>query len=460
MEDIPTELVVEILLRLPWTSRRRLRLVCRSWRDLVHQRTTEMQQCRDAVPLVVTTESAYVLDVDGHDPENSIPRPRQLRTGHLDVYKHMEVVGVCNGVLCLCDNAKPGGAITLVNPATGDTLALPPIPRHGLFRRYNSRRTDRSWHQAYSFGYHHGTGHYKVVHVPCFFKTKDTVQMFTVGEASWREVAAPNTKCKLDAGVSYWVTEGSQEKIISFDLKSERVKPTKPLPMPAMPICHLTEVQRRLSTIAIGGYMIKVWILESTGNEQAWIYQYSLSASLGADHQLTRPNFILGEYVLTVSGQGQKLFQWYLHTPYNYKTSALLVLRRRKNQQQLEMFCQCRSCEQKRRRNGSQQTGLIHRRPDLGAAAVAMEDIPTEFVVEILLRLPWTSRRRVRLVCWSWRDLVHQRTTEMQQCRDAVPLVVTTESAYVLDDLDPKTSIPRPRDLWAGHMDVYKHMEC
>ncbi|KAI5001444.1 hypothetical protein ZWY2020_026094 [Hordeum vulgare] len=80
MEDIPTELVVEILLRLPWTSRRRVRLVCRSWRDLVQQGTKEMQQCRDAVPLVVTTESAYVLGGDDHgpNPETSIPRPREL----------------------------------------------------------------------------------------------------------------------------------------------------------------------------------------------------------------------------------------------------------------------------------------------------------------------------------------------------------------------------------------------
>ncbi|KAI4962975.1 hypothetical protein ZWY2020_020571 [Hordeum vulgare] len=46
---------------------------------------------------------------------------------HMDVYKDMEVVGVCNGVLCLCDDTKPGGAITLINPATGDMLALPSI---------------------------------------------------------------------------------------------------------------------------------------------------------------------------------------------------------------------------------------------------------------------------------------------------------------------------------------------
>jgi hypothetical protein len=67
-------------------------------------------------------------------------------------------------------------------------------------------------------------------------------------------------------------------------------------------------------------------------------------------------------------------------------------------------------------------------------------DIPPELVLEILVRLPWTSRRRVRLVCRSWRDLVHHHTTEMQQRREAVPLVVTTESVYVLDDLHLKES--------------------
>jgi hypothetical protein len=105
--------------------------------------------------------------------------PRELRLGGgYYGYSHMEVVGVGNGVLCLCDDAKPGDAITLANPATGDVLALPSVPCHGLFRRHNTRRSARSWHQAYSFGFHQATGQYKVVHVPCFFKTKDTVQVF------------------------------------------------------------------------------------------------------------------------------------------------------------------------------------------------------------------------------------------------------------------------------------------
>jgi F-box interacting protein len=256
MVYIPTELVLEILVRLPWTSLRRLRLVCRTWRDLVHDRTTEMKQCRDAVPLIVTTESVYVLDDQGSSNSKAVT-PRELwpgRTTACNIYKNMEVVGACNGVLCLCDDARPGGAITLLNPVTADILALPPIPCAGVFRRHNTRRPGRSWHQAYSFGYHHATGQYKVVHVPCFFKTKETLHVFTLGEASWREVPVPDARCRLDAGLvsvsgaTYWVTEGSKEKIMAFDHRSEQVRSTKPLPMSARrPICQLTQVHRRLS---------------------------------------------------------------------------------------------------------------------------------------------------------------------------------------------------------------------
>ncbi|XP_051212178.1 putative F-box/kelch-repeat protein At3g20710 [Lolium perenne] len=337
MDIIPTDLVVEILQRLPWTSRRRMRLVCRSWRDLVHKRTTEMKQRRDAVPLIVTTKSVYVLG----DLGSSKSRPTRELWRSTDVYKHMEVVGVCNGVLCLCDDTKPGGAITLANPATGDFLALPPIPRAGLFRRHNSRRSGRSWHQAYSFGYHHGTGQYKVVHVPCFFKTKETLQVFTLGEASWREVPAPGDRCRLDAGVvsvngaTYWVVEGS-ERIVSFDHRSEQVKTVTPLPVSDGPIGHLTEVQRRLSVAIVtrvdpksvyycgrGDGTIEVWILENKSKEQTWVHQYSLrslSCLPGPSSiQMVRPIFIHGDYILMVQGQSQRL-RPYRRRPNSYVT--------------------------------------------------------------------------------------------------------------------------------------------
>ena len=48
--DFSTDVLVEILLRLPPSSRRRFRLICRLWRDLISERTTEMQS--RASPLI------------------------------------------------------------------------------------------------------------------------------------------------------------------------------------------------------------------------------------------------------------------------------------------------------------------------------------------------------------------------------------------------------------------------
>uniref|UniRef100_M8BBI1 F-box domain-containing protein n=1 Tax=Aegilops tauschii TaxID=37682 RepID=M8BBI1_AEGTA len=70
-----TDLLVDILLRLPRRSRRRARLICRHW----------------------GTSS-------------------------------MNLVGTCNGLLCLCDNKKSiGGNITRFNPATDETLQVLPL---------------------------------------------------------------------------------------------------------------------------------------------------------------------------------------------------------------------------------------------------------------------------------------------------------------------------------------------
>ena len=44
------------------------------------------------------------------------------------LYGRMNVVGICNGIISLCNDREPGGAITLVNPSTGEELCLPPLP--------------------------------------------------------------------------------------------------------------------------------------------------------------------------------------------------------------------------------------------------------------------------------------------------------------------------------------------
>ncbi|XP_020200601.1 putative F-box protein At1g53370 [Aegilops tauschii subsp. strangulata] len=228
--ELPTDVLVEILLRLPPSSRRRVRLVCRLWRDIIDERTTEMHSCATALLWDIWDRTAYVVD---DLSKSSTGKCRKLwKWG-----KYGQLVGTCNGLLCLCDMVTPGGAVTLVNPATGETLPVPPLPC------VDKRRcVPEKWYEAYSFGYHPTSGQYKVVHVPCSFDLPhvfDTVHVLTLGEASWREVPEHDGWCKCDLsagivsvdGTTYWVLSyGAIALVVAFDLEHERVTFLEELP--------------------------------------------------------------------------------------------------------------------------------------------------------------------------------------------------------------------------------------
>jgi F-box interacting protein len=243
-------MLVRILLCLSPICRRRVRLVCRLWRNLVHERTPKIQ-IGPPRPLIETeSRRPYIVD-DLRGRGSCTPlwtTPDQEAAG----YKAMQMVGTCNGLLCLCDNYKPGGAITLFNPATGEALCLPPISGAGQFGRPKI-----GWHPAYGFAYHSLTGQYKIVHAS---SDQDKVQVFVLGKAaSWRDVSAPaHARCRLDAGVlaldgaAYWVTV--DERILSFDLEDDSVVPIES-PPPPEPIRHLAEVRGRLAAVISDGVM-------------------------------------------------------------------------------------------------------------------------------------------------------------------------------------------------------------
>ncbi|CAM0949187.1 unnamed protein product [Alopecurus aequalis] len=304
--DFCTDVLVEILRRLPPNSRRRFRLVSRDWRDAVDKRTATDLRSR-AKTLLVTSNGRFVLDVNGRVLKPVLASQQDL-----------QVVGTCNGLVCLCDDTKPGGAIVLVNPAKGERLDLPPLPCADIITRGRLR-----WREAYGFAHDQSTGRYKVVHVPCCFDRVwefHTVQVFTLGETSWRDIATPavggaGVRCLRDAGIvsvdgaTYWVAEGT-ERIMSFDLGEECVTSVQPLPVP-LPTrsgssFRLAEVYGRLG-IAIFNDSAKlaktdVWVLESARGEQRWRRWYSVEVNLEPAYWpaqcITLPHFAHGDHVL------------------------------------------------------------------------------------------------------------------------------------------------------------------
>ena len=166
---VPTDVLWEILRRLPQISgRRRLRLVCRRWRDVVDEVEPEVQR-RRAKPLVFFKDgryepaSAFLLhDLAGDDCDvTSLSLFREEEDGGGDDrdffarYNNDDMVGSCNGLIRLWFDRDPlyYGSIVVINPVTGESLNIPSPPtaiRAGTI----------------SIGYHPTTGKYKIVHFP------------------------------------------------------------------------------------------------------------------------------------------------------------------------------------------------------------------------------------------------------------------------------------------------------
>ncbi|KAK1667759.1 hypothetical protein QYE76_055918 [Lolium multiflorum] len=112
--DLPTDALVEILVRLPPNARRRLRLVCKHWRELIEQRmVTDM---RRRTKIIAVSKGGFTSIIDLLTSGSSLLWPTESETAQQ--YSMMSIIGSCNGLVCLCDDTAPGGAITVANPST------------------------------------------------------------------------------------------------------------------------------------------------------------------------------------------------------------------------------------------------------------------------------------------------------------------------------------------------------
>ncbi|KAK3123772.1 hypothetical protein QOZ80_8AG0635810 [Eleusine coracana subsp. coracana] len=272
MEDpgwsLPADAFAEILLRLPPSSQRRVRLVCRHWRDVIDERFLPHHQSQPMPLIYVRTDtsgsSAHVVEdlTDG--------RCRELCRSS---GQYTLLVGTCNGLLCLCDNNPPGGAVSLVNPVTSEALAIPSLPCSGQWARQKRSwvKDVNGWDKTYSFAYHPVTG---------------------------RDVVVDAGLVSVD-GAMYWVTKGA-ETVMSFDLEGETVVSTGPLPVP----------------VGQGGYLAisadqptpaktEVWVLGVAKNRQAWVRWYSVQVH-GVLQRLARPHSAHGKFVLTTDSKVER----------------------------------------------------------------------------------------------------------------------------------------------------------
>ncbi|KAF0909139.1 hypothetical protein E2562_031641 [Oryza meyeriana var. granulata] len=277
--SLPDDAFVQILLLLPTSSRRWLRLVCKRWRGVIDDRTAERQVQTKilAFTSVPNVSRAHVFDEeDGRRRHVWAYRSSYTKGG-------VAMVCTCNGLLCLHGRVPCGDGVAATSPPS-------------------------------RFGYHPTTGRYKVVHVPCrrrLTSSDHTLQVFTLGDASWREVASPGGIVSVD-GSTYWLTSRG-DRVMSMDLADEHVASFSAPPVvrrrpdfPGNPVFHVTNVHARLG-VAVGTYeavaptRVDVWVLEAGGRRgetpARWSRTYSVAARLDEGLWITWPYVAHGEHV-------------------------------------------------------------------------------------------------------------------------------------------------------------------
>ncbi|KAL2518761.1 F-box protein [Abeliophyllum distichum] len=227
--DLPTSIMMDILLRQPIQTVFSCRNVCQSWKNIVS----------DPYFTRMCTGKLHMANFALSISRENIASLWKLCKFGLCVKKKKEIalplstkgqlfiLGSCNGLVCLrhkfFDNIDD---LYLWNPALGENILLP--------RSKNEKRILKS---AYGYGLSQYTGHYKVlriVHKSYLYRPNKTEgEVITIGiDNKWRDIgSAPfplhENFCKVTLnGALHWIIDDFRKPdfIYSFNIDKENVQ--------------------------------------------------------------------------------------------------------------------------------------------------------------------------------------------------------------------------------------------
>ncbi|KAI8548102.1 hypothetical protein RHMOL_Rhmol07G0246200 [Rhododendron molle] len=207
VQELPQDLLMEILSRLPVKSLLQWKSVSKSWYVLIqnpsfislHHTRARLYYCA----------SIYVWNLNSNVQRSMYLLPDQTSIEHLDLsftrpYLDKELFGMksCNGLMCLSTDSN----IVICNPATRECRLLPQPPYHAWLTNY------------LGFAFDSKTSDYKVVRLATLSETTlvdHKIQIYGMSADSWKEIVAtvPNhdftvrqSPCMSLDGVFYWLS--------------------------------------------------------------------------------------------------------------------------------------------------------------------------------------------------------------------------------------------------------------
>ncbi|TVU50576.1 hypothetical protein EJB05_01953, partial [Eragrostis curvula] len=306
---LPTDVLCEVLIRLPAKELCRLRIVCRAWRELTSDSCfAEAHSTRH--PLIIGLRKQggeiHIMDLSGH-----VVKRTHIEQGSCcdDLRTHPNIVFI--------RKLERNMDACVLNLATGAVTVLPTIFGHITFGH------------TYMLGYVPSIGECKVLRHNKYFKeeggTGDMYHIVTLdgGDGQWRVRACPpmdiswifDHRVVID-GVAYFLSDDHNNNntctttIIMFDLRTEEwrqstlqvpfvssiifIGANKNLPMHVD--IQLTELNGCLVAVDCKrhDYSIDLWFLEDM-DQGLWTKRHTIPGSLGMDDCWLCPLIVLAD---------------------------------------------------------------------------------------------------------------------------------------------------------------------
>ncbi|CAN1288838.1 F-box protein At3g07870 [Linum perenne] len=312
MDLLPSEIIQDILSRLPITSLVQFRCVCSSWRALAADpHLTNLSLSRHAGasssssaatnledPCLILhcdfpiRNQLYFADLAADGEEKY--RLRRIQAPFWSTMPEFDIIGSCNGLLCLSDSLY-GDALYVYNPFSGKFLELPK----------SSRYADQE--VVFGFGFHPTTKEYKVIKIvyyrnggssrPGYPRSRRTVfplsevQILTLGTPEWRiqdKISHQLIRRPGEALVNgrlHWVTRPRRynpvRRLISFDLGDEQFREVAKPESGGLSRCNfnLVALKSCLGAAVYCNYgRLEIWVMKEYNVKESWVKEYSIGA--------------------------------------------------------------------------------------------------------------------------------------------------------------------------------------
>lgn len=308
--ELPTNLLYEIISRLPLKTIFSCRCVCKTFLKLIEDpyfAKTHLNEALSTSTTIIVKENhffspyfcPYMLEIDYTPKKSSCSSDHQFYHQHNFSRQSCGValrdvkccfltgdttfISSCNGLLSLYSPSLKKPTYCICNPVSGECMTLP----HPA-----SFSSDYTYLNHSGFGFCPRTEQYKVIRFMSSTTTLRTVALVhTLGTRSWSNIGdAPCPKsqrsfdCFLDGKLHLITTSHKISDIVySFDLETEKFKP---VPMPA----HFSpEYFSKISWISvgvIGGCLclcyttsdayFEVFAMEEYGIRESWIKKFAI----------------------------------------------------------------------------------------------------------------------------------------------------------------------------------------